>query len=98
VTAEGIVRLLWFAEEQPWGRDLRRAMPTGGQGTLRHRLRGVDIRAKTGTLDEVSALSGWVMDRSGDWVEFSVLSFGLSKSTASAIEDRIVTILQRHLA
>jgi hypothetical protein len=26
------------------------------------------------------------------------LSFGMSKSTASAIEDRIVVILQRHLA
>jgi D-alanyl-D-alanine carboxypeptidase/D-alanyl-D-alanine-endopeptidase (penicillin-binding protein 4) len=94
VTAEGIVRLLWFAEDQPWGPDLRRALPTGGQGTLRHRLVGVDVRAKTGTLDDVSALSGWVRARSGDWVEFSVLSFGMSKSTASAIEDRIVVILR----
>jgi serine-type D-Ala-D-Ala carboxypeptidase/endopeptidase (penicillin-binding protein 4) len=98
VTAEGIVRLLWFAEDQPWGPDLRRALPTGGQGTLRHRLRGVDVRAKTGTLDDVSALSGWVRSRSGDWIEFSVLSFGMSKSTASAIEDRIVAILQDRLA
>ncbi len=98
VTAEGIVRLLWFAEDQPWGPDLRRALPTGGQGTLLHRLRGVDVRAKTGTLDDVSALSGWVRARSGDWVEFSVLSFGMSKSTASAIEDRIVVILQDQLA
>jgi D-alanyl-D-alanine carboxypeptidase/D-alanyl-D-alanine-endopeptidase (penicillin-binding protein 4) len=97
VTAEGIVRLLWFAEDQPWGPDLRRALPTGGQGTLRHRLRGVDVRAKTGTLDDVSALSGWVKSRSGAWVEFSVLSFGMSKSTASAIEDRIVAILQDRL-
>jgi D-alanyl-D-alanine carboxypeptidase/D-alanyl-D-alanine-endopeptidase (penicillin-binding protein 4) len=97
VTAQGIVRLLWFAEDQPWGRDLRRALPTGGQGTLRHRLRGVDVRAKTGTLDDVSALSGWVKVHSGDWVEFSVLSFGMSKSTASAIEDRIVEILQDRL-
>jgi serine-type D-Ala-D-Ala carboxypeptidase/endopeptidase (penicillin-binding protein 4) len=97
VTAEGIVRLLWFAEDQPWGPDLRRALPTGGQGTLRHRLRGVDVRAKTGTLDDVSALSGWVRGRSGDWVEFSVLSFGMSKSTASAIEDRIVVILRDRL-
>lgn len=97
VTAQGIVRLLWFAEDQPWGPDLRRALPTGGQGTLRHRLRGVDIRAKTGTLDGVSALSGWVKTHSGDWVEFSVLSAGMSKSTASAIEDRIVVILQDHL-
>ena len=98
VTAEGIVRLLWFAEDQPWGRDLRRALPTGGQGTLRHRLRGVDVRAKTGSLDDVSALSGWVKVHSGDWVEFSVLSFGMSKSTASAIEDRIVVILQDQLS
>lgn len=97
VTAQGIVRLLWFAEDQPWGRDLRRALPTGGQGTLRHRLRGVDVRAKTGSLDDVSALSGWVRVQSGDWVEFSVLSFGMSKSTASAIEDRIVEILQDRL-
>jgi D-alanyl-D-alanine carboxypeptidase/D-alanyl-D-alanine-endopeptidase (penicillin-binding protein 4) len=98
VTAEGIVRLLWFAEDQPWGLDLRRALPTGGQGTLRHRLRGVDVRAKTGSLDDVSALSGWVKVHSGDWVEFSVLSFGMSKSTASAIEDRIVVILQDQLS
>ncbi len=97
VTAEGIVRLLWFAEDQPWGPDMRRALATGGQGTLRYRLRGVDVRAKTGTLDDVSALSGWVKARSGDWVEFSVLSFGMSKSTASAIEDRIVTILEDRL-
>jgi D-alanyl-D-alanine carboxypeptidase/D-alanyl-D-alanine-endopeptidase (penicillin-binding protein 4) len=97
VTAEGIVRLLWFAEDQPWGKDLRRALPTGGQGTLRHRLRGVDVRAKTGTLDDVSALSGWVRAHSGGWVEFSVLSYGMSKSTASAIEDRIVVVLQNQL-
>ena len=97
VTAKGIVRLLWVAEDQPWGKDLRRALPTGGQGTLRHRLRGVDVRAKTGTLDDVSALSGWVRASSGDWVEFSVLSFGMSKSTASAIEDRIVVVLQNQL-
>jgi serine-type D-Ala-D-Ala carboxypeptidase/endopeptidase (penicillin-binding protein 4) len=97
VTAEGIVELLWVAEDLPWGPDLRRALPTGGQGTLRHRLRGVDVRAKTGTLDDVSALSGWVKADAGTWVEFSILSFGMSKSTASAIEDRIVVVLQNQL-
>ncbi len=97
VTAEGIVRLLWFAEDQTWGADLRRALPTGGQGTLRHRLRGVDVRAKTGTLDDVSALSGWVKAGSGGWVEFSILSYGMAKSTASAVEDRVVVALQNRL-
>jgi D-alanyl-D-alanine carboxypeptidase/D-alanyl-D-alanine-endopeptidase (penicillin-binding protein 4) len=97
VTAVGIVRLLWFAEDQTWGPDLRRALPTGGQGTLRHRLRGIDMRAKTGTLDDVSALSGWVRSGSGGWVEFSILSYGMSKTTASAVEDRVVEVLDNQL-
>ena len=97
VTARGIVELLWFAEDQTWGPQLREALPTGGQGTLVNRLHGVDVRAKTGTLDEVSALSGWVKTGPGAWTEFSILSRGLSKSTASGIEDRIVEILDRRL-
>ncbi len=98
VTAEGIVRALWAAEDEPWGPDLRRALPTGGQGTLRHRMRNVQFRAKTGTLTDVSALSGWVFpDDARTWVEFSILCRGMSKSVASDIEDRIVRILEREL-
>ena len=95
VTAEGIVRLLWVAEAAPWGQDLFDVLPSGGQGTLRHRFATVDVRAKTGTLTDISALSGWVwLERTQTWGEFSILSSGLSKSTASELEDRIVRILQ----
>ena len=98
VTAQGIVRLLWAAEDAAWGPDLRRALPTGGQGTLRERLRNVRFRAKTGTLTDVSALSGWVFpDDARAWVEFSILCRGMSKSVAADIEDRIVRILEREL-
>ncbi len=97
VTADGIVRLLWFAEDQAWGSELRDALPTGGQGTLGNRLHGIDVRAKTGTLDDVSALSGWVKTGPNAWTEFSILSQGLSKTTASGIEYRIVRILDRRL-
>jgi D-alanyl-D-alanine carboxypeptidase/D-alanyl-D-alanine-endopeptidase (penicillin-binding protein 4) len=97
VTADGIVRLLWFAEDQTWGTELRHALPTGGQGTLVNRLHGIDVRAKTGTLDDVSALSGWVKTGPNEWTEFSILSRGLWKATASGIEDRIVEILDRRL-
>ena len=98
VTAEGIVRLLWVAEDATWYRALRRALPTGGQGTLRDRLHGIQVRAKTGTLTDVSALSGWVLSDGTDaWVEFSILCSGMSKATASAIEDEIVTILGHQL-
>jgi len=97
VTAEGIVRLLSTAEAEPWGRALFEALPTGGQGTLEHRLLTVRIRAKTGTLSGISALSGWVwLERLGAWGEFSILSQGMSKPVASDLEDRIVRILQNH--
>lgn len=98
VTARGVVRLLWVAEAAPWGENLRVSLPTGGQGTLEDRLHAFAglVRAKTGTLTARSALSGWVWsDRLGAWVEFSILSRGMSKSTAAEIEDAIVRITAR---
>jgi D-alanyl-D-alanine carboxypeptidase len=61
------------------------------------RLHGIDVRGKTGTLDGVSALSGWIKTSRNTWTEFSILSQGLSKATASRIEDKIVRILDRRL-
>jgi D-alanyl-D-alanine carboxypeptidase/D-alanyl-D-alanine-endopeptidase (penicillin-binding protein 4) len=89
--AAGLVRLLDGAEEEPWGEALRRGLAGPGQGTLEHRLAGVEVRAKTGTLSGISALSGWVwLEREGDWAAFSILSAGLPKLTAVRIEDAIV--------
>ena len=86
--------LLWFAETRPWGDGLRLGLPTGGQGTLEGRLVGVKVRAKTGTLIDISALSGWVwMTKESAWGEFSIMSRRMSKSDAVAIEDRIVRIV-----
>lgn len=97
LTAAGLVELLGQSEEETWGDDLRKALPKGGQGTLEHRLREVSVRAKTGTLEEVSALSGWVYaERLNAWVEFSILGSRISKSTAIHLEDRIVKILAEH--
>ena len=99
VSARDLVRLMWFAEGRPWGGALRGGLATGGQGTLEDRLLDVRVRAKTGTLIEVSALSGWVwLDREGRWGEFSILSRGMSKSQAVAIEDRIVRIVANRAA
>jgi len=96
VTADGIVRLLWEAEAASWGGDLFDALPTGGQGTLRDRLRTVSIRAKTGTLTGISALSGWIrLERTDAWAEFSILSSDMPKSVAAPLEDRIVELVQR---
>jgi D-alanyl-D-alanine carboxypeptidase/D-alanyl-D-alanine-endopeptidase (penicillin-binding protein 4) len=95
VTAAGLVELLGQAEGEEWGAALRHALPTGGQGTLVNRLHDVKVRAKTGTLTDVSALSGWVYaTHRNAWIEFSILSAGMSKPVASDIEDRIVRIIQ----
>jgi D-alanyl-D-alanine carboxypeptidase len=93
-TASGIVHLLWNAGRQPWVGALRMALPAAGDGTLRHRLRGVRLRAKTGTLDHVSALSGWVWnDATHGWIEFSLLTSGMEEYPAKDLEDRIVQVL-----
>jgi D-alanyl-D-alanine carboxypeptidase/D-alanyl-D-alanine-endopeptidase (penicillin-binding protein 4) len=92
-TTKGILQLLWDAGDEPWGTTLRGSLATSGQGTLKDRLAGIPIRAKTGTLDDASALSGWVRLETGRWVEFSILSNGFSEWTAKTIEDRIVRIV-----
>lgn len=89
-----VVRLLWFADARAWGNELRFSLPRGNQGTLEGRLGGVKVRAKTGTLIDISTLSGWVwLEKIDDWAEFSIMSAGMSKAEASAIEDRIVRIV-----
>ena len=97
MSAIGIVRLLRVAEAASWGGALRATLPAPGQGTLEDRLHGVPVRAKTGTLHNISALSGWVqLARTGRWARFSILSSGFDAYRAKAIEDRIVRNLWRY--
>jgi D-alanyl-D-alanine carboxypeptidase/D-alanyl-D-alanine-endopeptidase (penicillin-binding protein 4) len=96
ISARGVVRLLAVARRAPWGRALRRSLPSGGEGTLEERLSNVGLRAKTGTLDGVSALSGYVWQaRRGGWAEFALLSRGMPKDEAVRLENRIVHVIAR---
>lgn len=93
-SAIGIVRVLWVAEDERWGSALRDSLPAGGEGTLQGRLASVDVRAKTGTLDQASSLSGWVRSQvSGQWLEFSPLTTGMDEYKAKTYEDQIVKVL-----
>ena len=97
VTAAGMVRLLGVAEQAPWGTALTSTLPWPGHGTLEGRLFGVPMRAKTGTLVNVSALSGWLkLTRTGQWARFSILSSGFAAWKAKDIEDAIVRTLWRY--
>lgn len=91
MSARGLIRLLQDATTKPWSTALRHSLASPGRGTLENRLEGVRVRAKTGTLIDVSALSGWVwLRRRGAWAEFSIISSDLPKYRAVEIEDAIV--------
>ncbi|MDP9341996.1 MAG: D-alanyl-D-alanine carboxypeptidase [Actinomycetota bacterium] len=99
VTAAGMVHLLEFADTAPWGQALRDSLPQPGEGTLEDRLGSVPVQAKTGTLDNISALSGFVLlKRTGEWAEFSILSSGFSTSVEKDIEDALVRTVWRSAA
>lgn len=69
VTARAVARALLWALHQPWGVTFRKALPVAGRkgdlvgGTLANRMRGTAaagrVWAKTGTLPNVTALSGY---------------------------------------
>ena len=67
----------------------------GVNGTLEHRLAHLGVRGKTGTLDGVSSLSGYVTNKSGHRLAFSILMNGpqLSLWRAHEAQDRIVASL-----
>ncbi|HET9099341.1 MAG TPA: D-alanyl-D-alanine carboxypeptidase/D-alanyl-D-alanine-endopeptidase [Acidobacteriaceae bacterium] len=81
ITPRAITTLLRYIAEQPWGDEFRSTLPIGGiDGTLSDRflhgpLHG-HVSAKTGTLDEVNALSGYVTSKNGRTLVFSVLCNG----------------------
>lgn len=81
VTPRAITTLLRYVAEQPWGAEFRSTLPIGGvDGTLSDRFTHGPLRdhvfAKTGTLEEVNALSGYVTARNGRTLIFSILCNG----------------------
>ena len=76
VTPRGVVTLLRWAAAQPWGAAWRATFPIAGvDGTLARRFRGTALEgrlfAKTGSLNATSALSGYLVARSGRTLTFS---------------------------
>ena len=103
VTAGQIVRLLEYMRSRsdlfPAYRD---ALPIAGvDGTLENRLRGTPAegraRAKTGTLNGVTTLSGYVDSAEGEPLAFSVLVefYVGSSAPRRAVQDSIVAALAR---
>ncbi len=90
ITPRAAVRLLLWADRQPWREDWLSTFPIGGEsGTLSRRFQGTAlegrIRAKTGTLRGVNALSGYMLAASGQMLVFSVFSNDRPREAPSAI-------------
>ncbi len=78
VAPRATARLLQYASTQPWFADWRRTLPVGGEdGSLAERFPKVPLKdhvfAKTGTLSEARALSGYLDCASGRTVIFSIM-------------------------
>ncbi|WP_291199406.1 D-alanyl-D-alanine carboxypeptidase/D-alanyl-D-alanine-endopeptidase [Hyphomonas sp.] len=79
VTPQSTVRFLTWTTSQPWGEAFRGALPVGGKtGSLSRRFRGTPLEgrlfAKTGTVQGVNALSGFLIAASGETLVFSVIA------------------------
>lgn len=81
VAPRALTALLRYVAAQPWSSEYRAMLPVGGvDGTLSDRfltgpLHG-HVFAKTGTLDEVNTLSGYVTTKSGRTIVFSIMCNG----------------------
>lgn len=78
ITAGATVRLLTYMTTHRHGAAFRDSMPIAGvDGTLRTRLRDTpaqgNMRAKTGTINAVASLSGYVTSASGERLAFSII-------------------------
>lgn len=77
VTPRAMTQLLVYAAQQPWGEPWKATFPVAGiDGTLAGRFLTSSLKghlfAKTGTLNEVNALSGYMTAHSGKTLAFSV--------------------------
>lgn len=78
ITPRAYTQLLTYAARQGWGPAWRATFPVGGvDGTLAGRFKGTAlegrVQAKTGTLGEANALSGYLTAASGKTLVFSIL-------------------------
>lgn len=97
ITPQSMAGLLRRMHEHPARRAFYDSLPEGGGSgsTLRNRLRGVPMRGKTGSLEYVRALSGYVTAPNGHPYAFCVIAnnYTTSGGTIASAQDRIIRAL-----
>jgi len=96
IAPRALTQLLAYASHQPWGAPWRNTFPAAGiDGTLAGRFKNSPLKgrlwAKTGTLNETNALSGYLAANSGQTLAFSIMVNGHRPGSLSELQaiDRI---------
>lgn len=101
ITPSAVVQLYtYMAKQSKFSHAWHDALTIAGvDGTLRNRFKGTagegNIRGKTGTIDQVSALSGYLTTRGGEPVVFSVVVNGVpdGRMRTRLIDDVILGVV-----
>jgi D-alanyl-D-alanine carboxypeptidase/D-alanyl-D-alanine-endopeptidase (penicillin-binding protein 4) len=103
ITPSAVVQLYtYMAKQSKYSQAWRDSLTIGGvDGTLRNRFKGTaaagNIRGKTGTIDQVSALSGYLTTAAGEQLVLSILVNGVAKpSDRTGLIDDIVLELANY--
>lgn len=99
VSARSVAALLRAMHAHPHAKTFLDSLPLAGvEGTLKRRLKGTPaenhVRAKTGTMRNVSSLSGYVTTRDGEPLVFVIMMNNHRDNAAARdIQDKIVSLL-----
>ncbi len=100
ITPSAVVMLYtYMAKQSKYAQAWRDSLSIGGvDGTLRNRFKGTaaagNIRGKTGTIDQVSALSGYMTTAGGEQVIISIVVNGVTdpRTRTSLIDDIVLNL------
>lgn len=102
VTPHALVKLLSYAARQPWSAEFAATLPRAGvDGTMRNRLHdlpaGTQLLAKTGSLDHVNSIAGYLTTAKGGHYAFAIMANNhtLESYAAGQLMDEILTALAR---
>lgn len=106
VTANEVTKLLYTVQEKPWYSTFLNSLPVAGAderfvgGTLRYRMEETaaagNVRAKTGTLNGVTSLAGYVETKDGEGLIFAVMINNHLDDTTYELLDQIAVMLANH--
>lgn len=99
VTPEAVVRVYTYMAKSRYALVWNASLTVGGiDGTLRNRFKGTsaaaNVRGKTGTIDQVSSLSGYVNSAAGERFVFSIIVNGVNQTSlrVSSIDEIVVAL------